>query len=224
MNKIIKLALLFFLLVNVIFAAWYLLHGDIFFNTDIARDFLILNDLQIKKFVLIGPRASGLNGFFHGPLWMYINFPVYFLSKGNPLAQGWFWIGLLIAYLGGTYIVWKKKIGSDKALIFTTLLSLFFTIDPDQGFYNGYYNPFGALFLMPFYIYVFHSYWTQKKMKQLVLLLFLNGLIIQFQIAFGGPLLILSSILILWNIFKSKKFTHIFSYFILLIPFFNAYK
>ena len=218
MNKIIKLALLFFLLVNVIFAAWYLLHGDIFFNTDIARDFLILNDLQIKKFVLIGPRASGLNGFFHGPLWMYINFPVYFLSKGNPLAQGWFWIGLLIAYLGGTYIVWKKKIGSDKALIFTTLLSLFFTIDPDQGFYNGYYNPFGALFLMPFYIYVFHSYWTQKKMKQLVLLLFLNGLIIQFQIAFGGPLLILSSILILWNIFKSKKFTHIFSYFILLIP------
>lgn len=218
MNKFIKFVLLFFLLLNIFFAAWYLLHGDIFFHTDIARDFLLLDELQLKKFVLIGPRASGLNGFFHGPLWMYINFPVYLISKGNPIAQGWFWFTLLITYLGGSYFLWKKKIGGDRALIFVTLLSLFFTIDPDQGFSNGFYNPFGALFLMPFYIYIFHSYWTQKKVRQLVLLLFLNGLIIQFQIAFGAPLLILSTGLISWSIIKTKKFSHLFSYLILLIP------
>ena len=218
MNRIIKFTLLFFLCLNVVFAAWYLLHGDIFFNTDIARDFLLLDELQLRKFVLIGPRASGLNGFFHGPLWMYLNFPVYLLSKGDPLVQGWFWFGLLVTYLGGSYFLWKKKIGEDKALIFVTLLSLFFTIDPDQGFSNGFYNPFGALFLMPFYMYLFHSYWTEKKALHLISLLFLNGLIIQFQIAFGAPLLILSSGLILWNIVKTKKFFHICSYLILLIP------
>lgn len=218
MNKIIKFALFFFLILNVFFAAWYLLHGDIFFHTDIARDFLLLDELQLKKFILIGPRASGMNGFFHGPLWMYINFPVYLISKGDPIAQGWFWFGLLVSYLGGTYYIWKRKIGTDRALIFITLLSLFFTIDPEQGFFNGFYNPFGALFLMPFYMYLFHSYWIEKKAWQLTLLLFLNGLIIQFQIAFGGPLLILSSIPILWSIFKTKKYIHLSTYLILLIP------
>jgi len=155
MNKKVKLLLIFFIALNVFFAAWYLINGDIFFNTDIARDFLLLDELQIKKLVLIGPRASGLTGFFHGPLWTYLNFPVYYLSKGNPITQGWFWIGLLIAYLAGTYLLWKKKIGTDSALIYVTLLSLFFTIDPDQGFSNGYYNPFGALFLIPLYFYFF---------------------------------------------------------------------
>ena len=218
MNKKIKILLVFFLAINVFFAAWYLLHGDIFFHTDIARDFLLLDELQLKKFVLIGPRASGLNGFFHGPLWMYLNFPVYLLSKGNPLAQGWFWFALLITYLTTSYFIWKKKVGADKALIFITLLSLFFTLDPDRGFYNGFYNPFGALFLMPTYFYLFYSYLTEKKVWQLVSLIFLNGLIIQFQIAFGGPLLILSFFPIIGNIVKEKKYKHIFSYFILLIP------
>lgn len=218
MNKVIKVFLLLFLFINVFFAAWYLLHGDIFFHTDIARDFLLLDELQLKKFVLIGPRASGLTGFFHGPLWMYINFPVYLISKGDPLAQGWFWFGLLILYLGGTYSLWKKRIGSDRALIFITLLSLFFTIDPDRGFANGFYNPFGALLLMPFFMYFFHSYWIEKKAWQLILLLFINGLIIQFQVAFGAPLLILASLLIIWRIIISNKFTHFISYIILLVP------
>ena len=218
MNKYIKFALWFFLGLNMFFAMWFVLHGDIFFHTDIARDFLLLDDLQKRKMVLIGPRASGLTGFFHGPLWMYLNYPVYLLSKGNPVAQGWFWIGLLVVYLVSTFLIWKRKIGGDKALIFTTLLSLFFTLDPGHPSFNGYYNPFGALFLMPLYLYLLWTYLTHKNVWRLVALIFINGLIIQFQIAFGAPLLILSFILILRLILREKKYMHLCSYGILLIP------
>lgn len=218
MNKYLKISVLIFLFINILFAAWYLLHGDIFFHTDIARDFLLLDELQLKKFVLIGPRASGLTGFFHGPLWMYLNFPIYLLSKGDPLVQGWFWFGLLLSYLGGSYFLWKKKIGTESALILVALLSLFFTVDPEQSLSNGFYNPFGSLMVMPFYLYFLHSYWMKKKARHLIALLFINGLIIQFQIAFGAPLLILSSGLIMWSILKTKKYTQLLSYLILLIP------
>lgn len=219
MNKYLRIIFIIFIVLNLFFAAWYLLHGDIYFNTDIARDFLLLDELQQKKMVLIGPRASGQNGFFHGPLWMYLNFPLFWISKGDPLTQGWFWFGLIIIYLTSAFFLWKRKIGADKSLMFVTFLSLFFTLDPDRGFFNGFYNPFGALFLMPLFLYFLHSYITEKKWIHLLFLLLTNGLIVQFQIAFGAPLLILTSLWIFYITIRHKSYHHLFCFSILLLPF-----
>jgi len=220
MHTYIKRALWLFLIINAFLATWYLIHGDLFFNTDIARDFLLLDDLQHKKFVLIGPRASGLNGFFHGPLWMYLNFPVYLLSNGNPLASGWYWYVMLIVFLISCYVVAKKIFDSDTALLFTTLVSTVFTVPYiEYGIYNGFYNPHGALFLVPIFFYFFIRYQRTGKPLYLLLLLFINGCIVQFQIAFGGPLLIMTTMLVARRIVMKRTYMHILCYGILLIPF-----
>jgi hypothetical protein len=55
------------ILINVFLSAWYVINGDIVFHTDIARDFLVLQDIvETHKPTLIGPRSGGISGVFHG--------------------------------------------------------------------------------------------------------------------------------------------------------------
>jgi len=91
MSKYLRILFLGLLAINLALAVQYVLHGNLTFTSDLGRDFFILQEIEQKKFILIGPR-SGAFGFFHGPLWAYLNFPAYFLGKGNPLVVGWFWI------------------------------------------------------------------------------------------------------------------------------------
>lgn len=220
MSKFFRIILFAFLIINFFAGAYFLVRGDIFFNTDIARDFLLLDELKERKLVLIGPRASGLNGFFHGPLWMYLNFPVYLLSNGDPVIQGWFWYGLLGLFLLSLYYVAKKLFDHDSALITTTLASTVFTIPySDFGIYNGFYNPHGALFLAPLFFYTFILYRRTSKPIYLILQLLLSGAIIQFQVAFGGPLFILATIVNVYHIVKNKLIKHFLFYGVLVIPF-----
>jgi len=219
-DKLLKGFLVLIILVNVFFLVWYLLHGDIFFHTDIARDFLLLDDLAKRKLVLIGPRSSGPGGFYHGPLWMYLNYPAFLLGNGNPIVVGWFWVLLFVAFLASSYYVAKRMFNGKVALIFVTLLSLFPGIPYIQhGEMNGFYNPFGAMFLMPLFFYFITLYVKQKKAVFLTMALLINGLMFQFQVAFGGPLLLLTSSIALYLIVREKKWLHLTSFFILLIPF-----
>lgn len=220
MNKYLKIFFVFTIVANVLFSLWYLLHGDIYFHTDIARDFLLLDDLLNRKLVLIGPRASGLDGFYHGPLWMYINLPAYLIGKGNPLVVGWFWFILYVSFLVSSFFIAKKIFNKEIALIFVALLSLFPSIpNPQFGQQSGYYNPFGAAFLMPLFFYFLYQYSKHLKLQYLLGFLFLNGCIVQFQIAFGGPLLILTTLYTLYLIVRHRKFVHILGFFILALPF-----
>lgn len=220
MNRYLTLFLLFVVGINIFYLAWYPLHGDIFFQTDIARDFLLLEDLALRKIVLIGPRSGGLFGMFHGPSWMYINLPVFLLSKGNPVASGWFWVLLFSLYLAVSFNLAKNLFDEQTAYIFITLLSLFPSIpDIAHGEVNGFYNPFGAMFLMPLLYYLLVSYLRKPSIRLLAATLLVNGFMIQFQIAFGGPLLILSTIIIIYSIIRSKRYFDLYAFLILLIPF-----
>jgi len=150
---------------------------------------------------------------------MYLNFPVYLLSKGNPLAQGWFWFSLLLVFLISSYYIAKKLFNSDTALIFISLLSTIFTVPyTDYGIYNGFYNPHGAFFLAPIFFYSLIKYQRTRKALYLISLLFINGCIIQFQVAFGGPLLIMVLLIILRQIVRTKKYNHFLCLLVLLIP------
>lgn len=216
----LKALLLAVIFINVFFSVWYVIHGDIYFHTDIARDFLLLDDLAKRKIVLIGPRSSNAMGLYHGPLWMYLNFPAFLIGRGNPVAVGWFWVVLNIAFLATSYIIARRLFNSKVALIFTALLSLFPSLpNPERGWLNAFYNPHGALFLMPFFFYSLYCYLKTARVKWLLLTLLLNGCIFQFQLAFGGPLLILTGVLIFYSVFKKRKFSHLLSFAVLLIPF-----
>jgi len=76
----------------------------------------------------------------------------------------------------------------------------------------------GALILSPLFFYFLNQYLRKKKIKLLLISLFILGLIIQFQIAFGGPILILTFILIFFISIRYKKFYHLLSFLIIIIP------
>src|ERR1700733_1388991 len=79
----------------------HLLNGDLLFHTDIARDFLLIQDIVVNhKLALIGPRAGGIPGTYFGPIWIYLTIPAFFIGNGDPLVVGYFWLFLMIAALG----------------------------------------------------------------------------------------------------------------------------
>jgi hypothetical protein len=213
MKRKVQLILSIFLGINIILNAWTVIHKDIIFNSDIARDFLLLNEISQKKIVLIGPRADGIQGLFHGPLWLYINYPVYYLSHGNPLAAGWFWFFLTICFLLESYFISSKLFNRNIALAYVTLLSGFMVYHS-----NNLFNPDGILFLLPAFLLFLTYYYKQRKFIYLIISLFIVGLMIQFQMAIGVPFLILTAFLSFYLIKKNKQYTHLLAFIILLIP------
>ena len=188
---------------------------DMSFNTDIARDFLLLEQtVQTHKLPLIGPRSGGISGIFHGPLWLYLNLPAYVIGRGDPLVVGYFWIFLEVLTSGIIFWVGKKLFdqytGAMAAVIFMLV-----QIDS----LSALFNPFGATMVFPLFFYLLVRYLQNKQFRYLISALFLCGLMIQFQIAFGGPILFLSSLIILAVILRTRKFSHLLAYLILLIPF-----
>jgi hypothetical protein len=187
--------------------------GSIYFFTDIARDFLLLDDVVRNGLTLIGPRASGMEGLFHGPLWLYINLPAFLLGNYNPLVVGWFWVCLAAVSLFSNFFILKKIVGTRIALLHTTLFSLFIA----HHLYS-FYNPFGAVLLVPFYVYLLYFYICSKQAKYLALHFFLAGCLIQFQMAVGVPLAMLSVLITTLTVLRSKKLSHLAVMLVVIIP------
>lgn len=183
---------LFFLLGG----AWYIIHGDITYISDIARDFLVFEEIAVKKLVLLGPRASGMPGMFHGPLWEYLNFPAYVLGKGNPVVVGWFWVLLSWMYVASMIAVVRQIFGTRAGLIAGLIASAQMV-----GYTQQLFNPYGALFLFPLLWYAAYQYFMHRKAVYVVLLWFVIGAMLQFQMAVGVPMAILCLIplLVFWR-------------------------
>jgi 4-amino-4-deoxy-L-arabinose transferase-like glycosyltransferase len=209
-NKIIIILIAF----NIFLSSWYAIHKDLNFHTDIARDYLVLEEIvTTKKPTLIGPRSGGIPGVFHGPLWFYVNLPAFIIGNGNPAVVAWFWIVLSVAGIATTYYFGKKLFDEKTALLAALLLSVY------SIFYTrSLFNPFGAVLFFPVFFYLFWQYIKNGKFVYLISALFTLGIIMQFQIAFGAPILFLTFIYHLTVIFKKKKFVHLLAYGILLIP------
>jgi hypothetical protein len=206
---------MFFLIaLNLLLSADFLIKKDIFFHTDIARDFLLLEDIvDNKHLTLIGPRSGGVSGFFHGPLWLYLNVLAFILGKGNPVVVGWFWFFLYLITLVGFYLIIKKLLGKDQALVGILLLSLI--LGPAV---KGLFNPFGALMLSPFFVYFLTNYLIFFRYRDLLISYLLLGLMVQFQIAFAAPILFLTTLYLLTVLYRKRKLHHLSAILILIIP------
>lgn len=202
------------IIVATFFASWFAIHGDIVFHTDIARDFLLMEDVvRNKPITLIGPRSGGIPGVFHGPLWTYLNVPVFIISNGNPAVVGWFWV---LLYLAGIYIAFKvgsKMVSNNVGWIAAAITSAMSTFSV-----QGFFNPYGAVMFVPLFLYLLFKYIKSSKLSDLIWCLLTLGVVIQFQMAFGIPMLVLLLPLLLVLFFKNKKHSHILALFILLIP------
>jgi hypothetical protein len=204
--------ILFFLIVflNLFLSSWYFLHGDLDFSADIARDFHLFREIDQKKIILIGPRSS-VSGLFHGPLWLYLNYPAYSMGKGNPIIVGWYWVFLTILFLILSFLISKNLFGELTAYFYTLHLSLYAIFHTKSLF-----NPHGVYFLLPLFYFLLVKYTETNKLSYLILHLVTGGLLIQFELAIGIPYVVISSFIILFYILKRKNILHIFSF--LVVP------
>lgn len=192
----------------------HIYRGDIVFHTDIARDFLVMEEIiQDKKPTLIGPKSGGVSGVFHGPAWYYLNLPVFYLSGGNPAIIAIFWLTLYLFGLYLFYFLSKKILGSQVALVSTTLLA---SLSMFMSMALGQQSP--SLFLSIVLLYFVYSYlqdyrWWQASAAMLVL-----GFMIQFQMAFGGPMLLIFGPYLIYKIIKTKKYAHLLALGSIFIP------
>ena len=152
MNKLLKLIFLALIVLNLFFASWHVLHQDIKFSADIGRDFLLFKEIDQKGIILIGPRSSA-SGLFHGPLWVYVNYPAYFLGQGNPVAVGWGWVFFIACFTAGGFFIAKKLFDENAGYLFALMISTYMVFHADSLI-----NPHGTLFMLPFFFFFFVRY------------------------------------------------------------------
>lgn len=202
MERIIKVLFWPLILFNFLMAAWFLLHGDIQYSHSNSLIFLLLNELDAKKIVLLGP--SSTTGLFHGPLWTYVNYPFYLLGKGDPVIVGWGWFFMVVAATAAGFYMAKDLFGEKTAYLFTLMSTLYWTFHV-----RGFFNPHGAMLIIPAFFYLFIKYIRTLKPKFLAFNVLITGAIIQFQMAIGVPFLILSFLYLLFFTYKHKKLLHL---------------
>src|SRR3989344_6237178 len=122
MKLLLYWILLLVTLFNIYLSSSLVGKGEVSFFNDVARDFLLFQEMDHKKIVLIGPRSS-TNGLFHGPLWTYINYPAYILGNGDPVVIAWFWIFLECIFLLTSFYMVRKLFNTLSAFIFIVLAS-----------------------------------------------------------------------------------------------------
>ncbi|RJQ25344.1 hypothetical protein C4577_06085 [Candidatus Parcubacteria bacterium] len=214
MNRVLKILFFIIIAFNIFFASWYVLHNDIEFTSEVARDLFLLDEISKKKIVLIGP--SSTTGLFHGPLWTYINYPAYAIGQGDPVVVGWGWISFIILFLISSYYIGKNLFDSRTGYLFTLMLSIY-----SVYIAKNLYNPHGAFFLVPAFFFFFIRYIETLKVKYLIIHVLLTGMIIQFQMAIGIPFLILSFLYIALLTIKSQKYLHLLSFSLILLTLSN---
>lgn len=214
MKNIYKFIFTLLILIGIGYTSYPILKGNVVFNTDIARDFLLIEDVVTNKpLTLIGPRSGGIPGVFHGPLWLYLNVPAFLIGNGNPVTVGLFWISLYLVLLGITFYASKKIFNEETAYIATALLSISLADSVSSLF-----NPFGALLLVPLMFYLMLRIAHRPQFCDLLILFFLFGITIQFQVAFGMPLLVLYLLYLVVHLFKKGKLSYLSALLILIIP------
>lgn len=209
-RTLFKILFWFFVIVSLFLSAWYVLHGDILFSADIARDFHLFREIDQKKIILIGPRSS-VSGLFHGPFWLYLNYPAYLIGKGSPVAVGWYWIFLTALFLMVSFKIAEELFGRLTAYLYTLHLSVYAVFHT-----KGLFNPHGVFFLLPLFYFLLVKYLETNKLSYLIFHLIIGGLLIQLELAIGIPYLAISSFLIIRHAFKKKNKAHLFV--LLLIP------
>lgn len=219
MGKFLKTSHIIFaaIILNIFLSACWLFLGDIRFDVDISRDFLLIEEMAtIKPFTLLGSHTS-IGGVFHGPLWYYLNLPAFIIARGDPVLIGWFWWGLSVVTLVVIFFITRKLFNIQTAALAVLLYSANAIINPVYGL-KMFFPPYGAVVLFPVFFYLFVKYVFNKKVKFLIFALLALGAIIQFEMAFGIPILGLTGIFLIYFMYKNRLIKHLIFLPTILLP------
>ncbi len=214
-NSIVQFIYIVIIGIFLVVNAAHLYKGGILFNEDIARDFIILDELvSTKKLTLIGPKTGIVPGLFHGPLWYYVNAPVFFLSDGDPHIVGIYWYCLYVAGVLLFGYLCNKIAGDETALVAIILLLGISAFMPSRMWQES------MSFLLSFlYFYLLYEYASKVMARYLIWAWLILGMIIQSQMAFGLPILISSILYVIFQVSQNKRWKHLATIVVLIIPF-----
>ncbi len=131
------------------------------FLGDEGRDVIIVRDILMGHFTLLGPRASAAD-FFTGPIYYYMMAPFLFLANYNPVGPA-----IMIAFLGiaTVFLVYrfgKEWVGLQAALIAAAL----YAVSPLVISYSrSSWNPNPMPFFSMIIFYLLYK-WIQKPSVQ----------------------------------------------------------
>ncbi len=188
------------------------LHGELNFFNDVARDFLLMQELAQKKIVLIGARSNE-TGLFHGPLWTYLSYPAYLIGHGNPVIVGWFWIICLTVFLITSFFIVQKLISVPAALLFILLVEV--RVAPHM---NGIMHALAEFMFTPLVFYSVYQYFKTKKVQYLIIHLISLTFMIQMNVGPGGSLFLLGAGISMGFIIKKRLWKHLLAF--LVVPLF----
>lgn len=213
-RKILICTSFFVLFYHLFLLARLVLVGDISIGTDTARDFLLMDEVAQKGYTLIGPRSSAIGGLFHGPLWIYVSYPVYLLSHGSPIVESYLWMAWYIAFIFMSYFFVNRLLSNRYiALVSAALVA---TISFEHT--TKMINPFGAMTFMPLFVFTLYRSYELKSWRWAVAHILVNGIMIQFQMAVGAPLLFASLVMWFYKTYQDKYFQRFFSLPVLVVP------
>ena len=196
--KKLKWFLLFFILsLAFLLGGRMILSGDFYYLFDQARDLLLTRSIVNDHTLMLIGNQSGLGGFFHGPLWIYLLVPFFVLFKGNPFSLVYFYVGLQLFTVFAAYLVGSKLYGFKGGL----LVSLLITLSP--AIWSPVANTVGADMEPLVYLGLFYFIvkFLRGNLKSFIFVSFFTGLALQFETA--SSLVLIPSVMLLLILNKS---------------------
>jgi 4-amino-4-deoxy-L-arabinose transferase-like glycosyltransferase len=181
-----------------------ILDGDFFYLADQARDYLLTKDIIYNNHLTLIGTHSGLGGFFHGPLWLYMLVPVYLIGGGNPLIFAYFYILIALATVVTGFILGKKLYNTWIGILIAFILSISSSIWPYVPNTIGI-NPVPFVYLLIFYFLI---KFIRGNNLSLVFATFFVGLTLQFETAAALvllPVFVLSVLIFRLDVLKQIK-------------------
>ena len=202
-----KKFVLFILTVGIVFRLILSHDYNFIFNMDNARDMVDVREMmELKKPRLIGP-TTAIEGFYNGPGWYYLLSVPYFLTEGDP--YGSILMEIMLWAIGGYFLlILVNKYYGILALLAVSIIwiaSNFILLATQYAF-----NPNPVLLLTPAFIFYLIKYLESGKLKYSLIIWFLTGIFLHFEIAAALflPLVIVANVLLgkHGNYLKSRAF------------------
>lgn len=171
-----KKLLIFIFLLAIILRFLYF-PNNIYFGFDQARDAFISQEILKGDFKIVGP-PTGIDGWFHGPLYYYLYAPIYQISSGNPEFVAAFLrianaLGIFLVFLIGL-VIFNKWTGLIAAFLFA--------ISFEQTQYALYFNhPSLAVLTVLIYYLGLGLLFFKNDQRGLILVFLGLGLSLQFE-------------------------------------------